>query len=167
MISIIVAHANNRVIGNENDMPWHLPKDLAYFKKMTVGKTLLMGRKTFESMKGPLKNRTNIVVTGNKNWSHEGAITVHSIEEGMELLRKKEEETFVIGGGFVYNSTIHLVDRLYVTVIELETDGDTRFPDYRASDWKEISSTPGIKDEKNPYHYTFKVYDRIHKKTAE
>ncbi|MGD7045364.1 dihydrofolate reductase [Jeotgalibacillus proteolyticus] len=166
MISIIAAHANNRIIGHEMDMPWHLPNDLAYFKQQTTGKTLLMGRKTFESMNGPLKNRTNIVVTENKEWSHEGAITVHSIEEGLELLRKEEGETFIIGGGFVYKSTIDFADRLYITVIDLETEGDTTFPDYSSNEWEEVSSVPGVKDEKNPYDYTFKIYDRVHKKRA-
>ncbi|PPA71202.1 dihydrofolate reductase [Jeotgalibacillus proteolyticus] len=162
MISIIAAHADNRVIGYQNDMPWHLPKDLAYFKEKTTGKTLLMGRKTFEAMNGPLRNRTNIVVTSNKNWSHEGAIVVHSLEEGIEMLREKgEEESFVIGGGNIYKNAIDFADRLYVTVIDLKTDGDTVFPDYHTSEWKETSSVKGIKDDKNPYDYWFKVFDRV------
>ncbi|TDL34801.1 dihydrofolate reductase [Jeotgalibacillus sp. S-D1] len=163
MISIIVAHADNRVIGYQNDMPWHLPKDLAYFKEKTIGKTLLMGRKTFEAMNGPLKKRTNIVVTSNKQWNHEGAAVVYSLEEGIKMLQKKEEETFVIGGGKIYEAAMKYADRLYITVINLKTDGDTVFPDYHTSDWKEISSVKGIKDDKNPYDYYFKMYERANK----
>lgn len=160
MISIIVAHADHRVIGYQNDMPWHLPKDLAYFKEKTVGKTLLMGRKTFEAMNGPLKKRTNIVVTSNKKWNHEGATVVYSLEDGIKMLQDKEEETFVIGGGKIYEAAMNYADRLYVTVIDLKTDGDTVFPDYHAPDWKEISSVKGMKDDKNPYDYYFKVFER-------
>ena len=161
MISIIVAHANNRVIGFQGDMPWHLPNDLAYFKEKTIGKTLLMGRKTFESMKGPLKGRTNIILTSQKDWSHEGVIVVHSLEDGLKALKDRgDEETFVIGGGHIYEAAIDYVDRLYITTIDLDTQGDTTFPDYETDEWMEVYSIKGVRNDKNPYDYTFKVLER-------
>ncbi|KIL44130.1 dihydrofolate reductase [Jeotgalibacillus soli] len=164
MISIIVAHANNRIIGHQNDMPWHLPNDLAYFKEKTLGKRLLMGRKTFEAMNGPLKGRTNIVLTSRKNWLHEGADVVHTLEQGLEALQTDyASEAFVIGGGELYKAAIDYVDRLYITVINVDVEGDTAFPVYDTGEWVEVSSVKGIRDERNPYDYEFKVFDRAGK----
>ncbi|TFE03272.1 dihydrofolate reductase [Jeotgalibacillus sp. R-1-5s-1] len=159
MISMIAAHGSNRVIGKDGEMPWHLPEDLKYFKNTTTGKTLLMGRKTFEAMNGPLKNRRNIVLTSNQDWSHEGAEVVCSLEDGLAKLNE-EDEGFVIGGGEIYKAALKHADRLYITLIHETFDGDAYFPEYSTDEWTEISREKGIKNEKNPYDYEFIIFDR-------
>lgn len=160
MISMISAHDLNRVIGKNGDMPWHLPDDLKYFQKVTSGHSILMGRKTFESMNGPLKNRKNIVLTRDQDWQHEGAITVSDLEEGLKLLNESGEG-FVIGGGEIYKMALEKADRLYITLIHEEFDGDTHFPAYSEEDWKLSSRVKGEKNDKNPYDFEYLVYDRI------
>ncbi|MDZ5711947.1 dihydrofolate reductase [Jeotgalibacillus haloalkalitolerans] len=160
MISMISAHDLNRVIGKDGDMPWHLPDDLKYFQKITSGHSILMGRKTFESMNGPLKNRKNIVLTRDENWQHEGAVKVSDLEEGMKLLGEAGEG-FVIGGGEIYKMALEKADRLYITLIHEEFEGDTYFPEYSKDQWKLTSRVKGEKNEKNPYDYEYLVYDRI------
>ncbi|WP_227395335.1 dihydrofolate reductase [Jeotgalibacillus aurantiacus] len=159
MISMIAAHGLNRVIGKDGEMPWHLPEDLKYFKNTTTGKTLLMGRKTFEAMNGPLKNRRNVVLTSNKKWSHEGAEVVYSLEDGLAKL-SEEDEGFVIGGGEIYKAALEYADRLYITLIHETFEGDAHFPEYDLKKWKEVSREKGLKNEKNPYDYEFIIYDR-------
>ncbi|MBM7577370.1 dihydrofolate reductase [Jeotgalibacillus terrae] len=159
MISMISAHDLNRVIGKNGDMPWNLPDDLRYFQRVTSGHSILMGRKTFESMNGPLKNRKNIVLTSNKDWSHDGAIVVHDLDDGLNLLNE-DEEGFVIGGGEIYKMALEKADRLYITLIHEEFDGDTYFPAYSTDNWKLVSNTKGIENEQNPYFYEYRVYDK-------
>lgn len=158
MISLIVAMDNNRLIGKENDLPWRLPADLQYFKQTTMGHTIVMGRKTFESIGKPLPNRRNVILTGNKDYHHEGVKVIHSVDDLMSL--EEESELFVIGGATVYEQTMNVVTRLYVTHIEEAFEGDTYFPEIDSSVWKEVSKKQGIKDEKNPYVYYFTVYER-------
>ncbi|TFE03020.1 dihydrofolate reductase [Jeotgalibacillus salarius] len=159
MISMISAHDLNRVIGKDGEMPWHLPDDLKYFQKTTSGHSILMGRKTFESMNGPLKNRKNIVLTRNSDWSHEGAIVVSELEDGLKLLNEADEG-FVIGGGEIYKMALAKADRLYITLIHEKFDGDTYFPDYSDDEWELISNVKGEKNEKNPYTYEYRIYER-------
>lgn len=158
MISLIVAMDNNCLIGKENDLPWRLPADLQYFKQTTTGHTIVMGRKTFESIGKPLPNRNNVILTGNKDYHHEGVKVIHSIDELVSL--EGESELFVIGGATVYEQTMHVATRLYVTHIDEVFEGDTYFPEIDSSVWREVSRKQGVKDEKNPYAYYFTVYER-------
>lgn len=146
--------ANNRVIGKDNQMPWHLPADLQHFKKVTLGKPIIMGRKTYESIGRPLPGRLNIVISSNAEYKLEGCETVTSVEDAYKLV-ENEEEVFIIGGGRLYGELINQVDKLYLTFIDLDVEGDTHFPDYEKLDIKEISREKHTKDEKNPYNYEF------------
>ena len=154
IISIIVAMANNRVIGKNNKMPWHLPADLAHFKKVTFGKPIVMGRRTYESIGRPLPGRKNIVISSNPEYMLKGCETATSVESAFELV-KNEEEVFIIGGGYLYSQLLPKADKLYLTFIDLDTDGDTQFPDFRQLNLKEEKREKYLKDEKNPYDYEF------------
>ena len=158
IVSIIVAMAKNRVIGKENDMPWHLPADLQHFRKMTTGKPIIMGRKTYESIGRPLPKRHNIVISRNRNYKVEGCDVVGSLEEAVSIAGEVEE-MFIIGGGFLYNQTIDAVDKLYLTFIDLEVEGDTFFPSYEHLITTKTFSEHHQKDEKNPYDYEFTIFD--------
>ncbi|NUU62795.1 dihydrofolate reductase [Paenibacillus agri] len=159
-ISMIWAMDIKGVIGKDNSMPWHLPRDFAFFKSETMGKTMLMGRKTWDSLGGkPLKGRTSIVLTRDHSFTAEGAEVVHTLEEALQAA-KRTDELMVIGGAEIYRIVLPYADKLIVTRIEHDFAGDTFFPDVNWDEWKEVSSTPGIKDEKNPYDYRFVVYER-------
>jgi len=158
---MIAAMANNRIIGADNDMPWHLPADLKHFKATTMGKPVLMGRKTYESIGKALPGRTNIVITANKSYSLDDAIVVNSVEAAMQEAAAFDE-VMIIGGGSIYQSMLLQATRLYLTFIDLEVDGDTQFPDYEAiANWQELSRETHHKDEKNPYDYTFVTFERV------
>lgn len=159
ILSMIVAHADNRVIGKDNDMPWHLPADLAYFKKTTLGKPIIMGRKTYESIGRPLPGRKNIVISRDKNYSAEGIETVTSVEEALALV-SEVEEVMVIGGGAIYQHCLPAAQRLYITHIDADIDGDTYFPDYDLKEWQLAASEVREADEKNIYKLNFCVYQR-------
>ncbi len=154
LISIIVAMANNRVIGKNNDMPWHLPADLQHFKSVTLGKPIIMGRKTYESIGRPLPGRQNIIVSRNPEYRVEGCKVVRSLQEATALVQN-EEEIMIIGGGKLYAQALESADRLYLTFIDLEVDGDTHFPEYEHLNIKEVKREKHHKDEKNPYDYQF------------
>jgi dihydrofolate reductase len=159
-ITMIWAMASNHVIGRDNDMPWHLPLDFAYFKAATLGKKMLMGRKTWESLGSkPLKGRTSLILTRDHSYASEGAEVVYTVEEALAEGRK-EEELMVIGGAEIYSLMLPYADKLLVTRIEAEIEGDTTFPEIDWSQWNEVSSTPGIRNEQNPYDYRFFVYER-------
>ena len=153
-ISIIVAMAKDRVIGKDNEMPWHLPADLQHFRKMTSGKPIIMGRKTYESIGRPLPKRHNIIISRNSDYEVEGCDVVNSLDAALEVAGDVEE-IFIIGGGFLYDQTIDAADRLYLTFIDLEIDGDTFFPEYEHLNIKKIASEAHKKDGKNPYDYEF------------
>lgn len=159
MISFLVAMSKNRVIGKNNDLPWHLPADLAYFKRTTMHHTIVMGRKTHESIGRALPGRRNIVVTTKKNYRAEGCEIVHSVDEAMKLL-PEDDEVFVIGGSQLFKAFYPFAERLYVTYIDEEFAGDTFFPEIDESEWKRISTERGEKNEKNPYDYFYIVYER-------
>lgn len=161
ILSMIVAHANNRVIGKENDMPWHLPADLAYFKKTTLGKPIIMGRKTFESIGRPLPGRKNIVISRNADYQHEGIQVVTSVEEALKCAGDIEE-VMVIGGGAIYQHCLPAANRLYITHIDADIDGDTYFPEYcTESDWQLVNEHRFSADEKNAYNLNFCIYERL------
>ncbi|KKI88693.1 dihydrofolate reductase [Bacillus sp. SA1-12] len=161
MISLLYAMDKNRLIGRNNQLPWHLPQDLAYFKRVTMNHKIVMGRKTYESIGKPLPGRENIIITRDKNFSCEGCKVLHSIDEFLALANKCEEEIFVIGGSEIFKEILPYTDRLYVTHIYHDFEGDTYFPETEDNDWKVISKEPGIKDEKNPYDFDFVVYERM------
>lgn len=158
MISMIVAMDRNRVIGNDNRIPWHLPADLAYFKKITMGHPVIMGRKTFESIGKPLPGRENVILTQNKDYQSEGCIILHSIAEVLDFCGGKD--VFIIGGAQIYQTLFHYSERLYITFIEANFTGDSVFPEIDPRKWDLISKTPGERNEKNPYEFYFLIYER-------
>lgn len=159
MISFLVAMDNKRTIGKDNDLPWHLPDDLAYFKRVTMGHPMVMGRKTYESIGRPLPGRENIILTRNKDYRAEGCTIVHTIEEVIDRHRP-DEELFIIGGAEIFNTTFSHADRLYITHIDDDFEGDTFFPEFDEQHWELVSKEKGIKNEKNPYDYYYLVYNR-------
>ncbi|MBU7593196.1 dihydrofolate reductase [Metabacillus halosaccharovorans] len=161
MISLIVAMDKHRLIGRDNQLPWHLPQDLAYFKKVTMYHKIIMGRKTFESIGRPLPGRENIIVTRDSTYSQEGCTILHSIEEILELSSRSDEELFVIGGAEIFKEILPVSDRLYITEIDDVFEGDTYFPDRKDTEWKKILVEKGTRDEKNPYDFEFVVYEKI------
>ena len=162
-ISAIVAVGNNNVIGKDNDLPWYLPADLKYFKKTTLGKHLIMGRKCYESIGRPLPKRTNIVVTRNLFFTGTGLLVAHSIDEALQLAADDgAKEVMILGGGEIYAQSMDRWDRLYLTEVDVDVpDGDTFFPALHAAEWELCSETAHAPDDKNPYAYRFLVYDRI------
>ena len=153
-VSIIVAMAKNRVIGKDNDIPWHLPADLKHFRKVTTGKPIIMGRKTYESIGRPLPKRHNIIISRNSDYRVEGCDVVRSLEEAVEKAGAVDE-LFIIGGGFLYNQLINDADKLYLTFIDLEVEGDTFFPEYDHLKLTKVASECHLKDAENPYDYEF------------
>lgn len=161
-ISALVAMAHNNVIGNKNDMPWHLSADLKMFKKRTMGHHIIMGRKTFESIGRPLPGRVSIIITRDRNYYQSGCLIAHSIEEALRIAHDNDEdEAMVIGGGTIYKQALDYCDTLYVTEIDLKVDGDTYFPEIDKTEWVETSRDTFSADEKNPHDYAFIEYERI------
>jgi len=156
---MIVATAQNRIIGKNNDMPWHLPADLAYFKKTTLGKPVIMGRKTFESIGRPLPGRHNVVISRDSDYQAEGVDTVTTVDAALALV-KEVDEVMVIGGGAIYEHCLPAATRLYITHIDADIEGDTQFPSYDVNVWKKVSSEKRIADEKNKYDLDFCVYEK-------
>ena len=154
IISLIAAMAKNRIIGKDNQMPWHLPADLGHFKAVTLGKPIIMGRKTYESIGRPLPGRTNIVMSRNKDYKLEGCETVTSLEDAIKLVQDVDE-IMIIGGGFLYTQCIPQADKLYLTFIDLDVEGDTQFPPFEDLNLTELKREKHLKDEKNPYDYEF------------
>lgn len=165
-IALIVAMARNRVIGRNNRLPWYLPEELQYFKQATMGKSIIMGRRTHESIGRPLPGRSNIVVTRDPAWSAEGVSVVHSLEEAFEQAERQAlidgtEECVVIGGAQLYAEALPEADRLYMTEVHAEVDGDTFFPEVDLSLWDEVSRVDHAGgEEANRYPYSIVVYDR-------
>ncbi len=158
---MIAAMAKNRIIGIDNQMPWHLPADFAWFKKCTMGKPIVMGRKTYESIGRPLPGRLNIVLSRDANLQIDGVTCVTSIEEAKQAVGDIEE-LMIIGGGTIYQAFLDKADTLHLTFIELAVEGDTQFPDYEAQDhWEEISREAHTADEKNPHDFTFVSLVRV------
>ena len=158
IISLIAALATDRVIGMENAMPWHLPGDLAWFKRNTLNKPVIMGRKTFESIGRPLPGRLNIVISS-KPGEHEGVTWVTSVDAALAAAGDVEE-VMVMGGGRVYEQLLPKANRLYLTHIDAEVEGDTHFPDYEPDDWESTFSEFHDADEQNSQGYCFEILDR-------
>ena len=159
MISIIVAVAENDVIGKDNDLIWHLPRDMKHFKETTTGHFIIMGRKTFESNRRPLPNRTNVIITRDKDFNAEGCVVVHSLEDALKVA-KDDPEAFIIGGGVIYKMALPIVDRIYLTKIHHTFEGDTFFPKLDMNEWEEISCQDFEPDEKNKYPFSIIILDR-------
>jgi dihydrofolate reductase len=164
MITLIVAMGKNREIGKENQLLWHLPKDLKHFKELTSGHPIIMGRKTYESIGKPLPNRTNIVISRKNDWFEEGILIVGSIKEAVKFAKKIDEEVFVIGGGNIYEQTIDLADKLEVTLVDAVLDADTFFSKINEKVWQKTNEERHQKDEKNEFDFCFQTYERVSEK---
>ena len=164
-VSLIVAVAENGVIGKDNDLIWHLPKDMQFFKEITIGHHVIMGRKNFESIPHkyrPLPNRTNIIITRQSEYKAEGCIVVNSVETALEIAKNNGDiEPFIIGGGQIYRIAIekNLVDKIYLTKIHHSFKGDTFFPEL-SSDWRETNKIENKADDKHKYNYDFITLER-------
>jgi len=158
-VSLIVAMAKNRVIGINNTLPWHLPADLKRFKALTMGHHIVMGRKTFESIGKPLPGRTSVVVTRNAAYSAPEVIAVNSLEAAISACGD-DNEIFVIGGAELYLQAIALADRIYLTEIDADIHGDAYFPEFKRSEWLELSRETHSQLEPQPLQYQFVVYHR-------
>lgn len=148
-------------IGSDNQLLWHLPKDLKHFKDLTSGHPIIMGRKTFESIGKPLPNRTNIVISRKKDWFQEGILIVGSIKEAMKFAKKIDENIFIIGGGNIYEQTMEIADKLEVTLVKANLEADTFFPKINSKIWKKANEVCHEKDEKHDYEFCFQTYERI------
>lgn len=161
MISVIVAVAQNGVIGGGNTLLWHISEDLRRFKSITMGHPVIMGRRTFESVGRPLPGRTNVVVSRREDYTPEGVTVVRSLEEAFALF-PQEEEIFVTGGGQIYAQAMPLADKLYLTTVEEDYDGDTRFPDWNRDEWRQVSCERHDCGKNYPYPFEFTDWVRKH-----
>lgn len=161
MISFILAMDDNRVIGKDNQLPWHLPEDLKFFKRVTMGHPIVMGRKTYDSIGRPLPGRENIIITRNPDYRNDDCTVFNRIDDFLAYCTEKpEEEFFVIGGAEIFHQMLNNADRLYITEIHEEFEGDTFFQEIDMENWNLISREKGLKDEKNSYDYEFTIYER-------
>lgn len=160
ILSFVVAMARNGVIGRDNQLPWRLPADLRHFKTVTMGKPIIMGRKTYDSIGRPLPGRTNIVVTRDPAYQAEGCLVVHSIEEALAAAGDAAE-VMVIGGAEFYRQLLPRADRIYLTRIDAEFEGDTWFPELDPARWQERSREDHAPDADNPYPYSFVVLESV------
>ena len=153
---------NNRVIGKDNEMPWHLSDDLKNFKKLTLGKTVIMGRLTYDSIGKPLPNRRSIIITRNTSYKKEGCDVVHSLEDAIKLI-KDQDNAFIIGGAQIYHEAIekNLVDQLDITEVHQDFNADVYFPSIDKATWEEVSRVSFTPDEKNRYNYSFLSYKKL------
>lgn len=160
-LSIIVAMSDDRVIGLDNKLPWHLPADLQWFRRHTLGKTVVMGRKTFESIGKALPGRTNIVVTHEVGFEAPGCKVVHSIDAALAAAAQEGDEVMVMGGASFYAQLLPRADRMYLTLVHGCFAGDAWFPRYVDAEWRSVERSDHEPDEKNPYPYSFLIMERI------
>ncbi len=160
MLSIIVAMDQNRVIGFQNQLPWHIPEDLARLKQMTMGKTIVMGRRTFESIGHPLKGRHNVVVSNDAHFQSAGIEIVDSVQEIIERYQQDEAECFIFGGASIYQQALPYVSRLYLTCIDATFLGDSTFPEINMNDWVTENEVAGNPDARCPFSYKFVTLQR-------
>ena len=164
-LSMMVAKASNNVIGRNNKLPWYLPNDLKYFKQVTFGKPVIMGRKTWESLKGPLPGRTNIVITRQPDYRAEGAKVVATVEDAITMAEnvafiEGQEEAVIMGGAEIYALALPQTERLYLTEVHADVEGHTFFPEYATAEWQEIGREDFAAEGPNPYDYSCVVYER-------
>lgn len=160
-ISIIVAMASNRAIGLNNQMPWHLSADLKHFKQITMGKPIIMGRKTFESIGRPLPGRTNIIVSRNPIYQQPGCLSVNDIDTALKTAAQYADEGFVIGGATLYEETLALANSIYLTQIHQAFPGDTFFPEINPKQWLEVAREDINQDKSVDFNYSFLQLERI------
>ncbi len=162
LISLIVAASTNNAIGKNNQLLWHLPNDLKFFKNTTWAMPVAMGRKTFESLGGkPLNGRLNIIITQQKNWKFEGVVVVHSIEDAVFLAQSHDyKEIMIAGGGEIYQQAIVKADRIYLTRVQIEMEGDTFFPEIDLNKWQRTHVTDCMADDKHKFNYSFETWER-------
>jgi|ERR1035437_1338077 dihydrofolate reductase len=161
IISIIAAVAENYVIGKDNKIPWYLPADFKYFKEKTTGHCIIMGRKTYESIGKPLPNRTSIVITKQKDYEAPGCFIAYSLEAAIDLCRDTEQsEAFIIGGKQIYDQALKYSNKLYITKVHAEVEGDTYFPEFSQNEFLLTSSVENKADEKNIYNQTYLTYEK-------
>ena len=158
-VSIIVTIGKNKVIGKDNSLPWKLPADMKHFKELTTGKPVIMGRKTFESIGKPLPNRTNFIITRNQEYKAEGCVVVHSIDEALKA-SEGNEEVMVIGGAQIYKEFLPRANKMYLTIIDADFEGDAFFPEYNIEEWEETSYEEHERDAENQYDYRFMTLER-------
>lgn len=164
-VSMIAAMSSNRVIGKENSLPWHLPNDLRFFKESTMGKPIIMGRKTFESIGRPLPGRENFVITQNTNWHRDGVWVAYELDTALEMAANAAEdsdsdEIMVIGGQQIYTQALPLANRLYLTRVDATIEGDAFFPEFDETQWSLVSEERHEACEENPYDYLFQIFDK-------
>jgi dihydrofolate reductase len=160
VISIIAAMSENRVVGQNNRLPWHLPADLRHFKELTVGKPIVMGRRTWESLPGLLPDRVHIVITTDRSYLAEGCLLAHSVDQALEAAAGAPE-VMIVGGANLYQQTLHRAHRMYLTLVHARVTGDAFFPDFDEREWRELERESHREDERNPYPYTFITLARI------
>ncbi len=160
MISIIAAMAENRVIGRDNVLPWRLPADLRHFKALTIGKPIIMGRRTWESLPGLLPERLHIVITRRPDYRSEGCLLAHSVEEALAAAGEVPE-VMIVGGAELYRQVLPQARRMYLTLLHAKVEGDVRFPEYDPWEWRELERERHHADEKNPYPFTFLTLERV------
>lgn len=169
MLGAIVAMGTNRVIGRDGDLPWRLPDEMAHFKRTTLGRVVIMGRRTFDELGDPLPKRTNIVVTRSRTWAHEGVHVAHDLESAVGLARQlagpdawgdPDRCPVVIGGGELYRLALPRVDRLYLTEVDAAPEGDTTFPDLDADEWVELEVREHPTDDRHASGYRIRVLER-------
>ena len=164
-ISLVAAVALNGVIGKNNDLPWRLPDDMKFFMETTKNHYVILGRKNYESLPAkyqPLPNRTNIIVTRQKEFNAPGCMVVNNMDDALNIARDNgESEVMVIGGAEIYKLALPVADRLYITEVHAEVDGDVRFPAYDKNEWQEVSRVRHAKDQRHPYEFDFVLYERI------
>jgi dihydrofolate reductase len=159
VLSLIVAMDNNRLIGSNNGLPWNLPADLQHFKAITMGKPIVMGRKTWQSLGRPLPGRKNIVITRDSDFQADGAEIVYSLDEALQMA-SDSEEVMIIGGANLYEQALEQVDRLYLTRVDGEFDGDSWFPEIAEQQWELLQAEKHQPDERNPHPYRFETWCR-------
>ncbi|MBC8868816.1 MAG: dihydrofolate reductase [Planctomycetes bacterium] len=159
-ISLIVAMSENRVIGRDGRLPWHLSADLRRFKRLTMGHHIIMGRKTFESIGRLLPGRITVVVTRQADYEADEALVAHDIDEAIRAA-KSDNEAFLIGGGELYRQALSAVDRIYLTQVHAQVEGDTLFPELQLGDWQIVEQSRHPADRQNQYEHSFLVYDRV------
>jgi len=162
LISLVVAAAKNNAIGKDNQLLWHLPNDMKYFKNITWGMPVVMGRKTLEALGKPLQGRKNIILTRQAGWDVEGTIPVKRLDDALFLVKAMDvKETMVIGGGEIFRLVFEKAKRIYITRVDAELEGDTYFPVIDPKAWKLVSRKDHEADEKHKYAYSFQVWERI------
>jgi len=161
IISFIVAASTNNIIGRNNQLPWSLPNDMKFFKNITWAMPVLMGRKSFESLSKPLPGRLNVVITRQKDWKPEGATVVHSVEEAIKVATAADyNEAFIIGGGEIFKEAMPVADKIYLTRVDVNLEGDAFFPVMNAKEWMMVSEQSFPADEKHAYAYHFQLWER-------